>query len=69
MRRGTRSLTVAVESGSQRVRDIVNKKLASAEIERCARSAQEGGLEGLKLYGMVGVPGEREEGGWCQQGR
>ena len=23
---------------------------------------QEGGLEGLKLYGMVGVPGEQEEG-------
>ena len=58
---------MAVESGSQRVRDIVNKKLASAEIERCARSAQEGGLEGLKLYGMVGVPGEREEGG-CPRG-
>ncbi|EFN58743.1 hypothetical protein CHLNCDRAFT_140442 [Chlorella variabilis] len=59
--RGTRSLTVAVESGSQRVRDIVNKKLATEEIVQCARNAQEGGLEGLKLYGMVGVPGEQEE--------
>ncbi|PSC73970.1 radical SAM [Micractinium conductrix] len=59
--RGTRSLTVAVESGSQRVRDIVNKKLATEEIVQCAQHAQEGGLEGLKLYGMVGVPGEGEE--------
>lgn len=24
---------------------------------------QAGGLEGLKLYGMVGLPGEEEEGG------
>jgi len=30
---------------------------------------QEGGLEGLKLYGMVGVPGEGEEGGCCCRGR
>ena len=38
--RGTRSLTVAVESGSQRVRQIVNKKLATDEIVRCAEAAQ-----------------------------
>lgn len=59
--RGTRSLTVAVESGSQRVRDIVNKKLSTEEILACAARAEAGGLEGLKLYGMVGVPGETEE--------
>ena len=60
--RGTRSLTVAVESGSARVRGIVNKKLGQEEIVEAARNAQAGGLEALKLYGMVGVPGEREEG-------
>ena len=38
--RGTRSLTVAVESGSERVRAIVNKKLAQDEIVRCAQAAQ-----------------------------
>jgi radical SAM superfamily enzyme YgiQ (UPF0313 family) len=38
--RGTRSLTVAVESGSQRVRNIVNKKLATEEIVQCAQNAQ-----------------------------
>jgi radical SAM superfamily enzyme YgiQ (UPF0313 family) len=60
--RGTKSLTVAVESGSPRMRRVVNKKLAQEEIVRCAVAAQEGGLEGLKLYGMVGLPGEEEEG-------
>jgi len=60
--RGTKSLTVAVESGSPRVRRIVNKKLQQEDIVRAAVVAQEGGLQGLKLYGMVGVPGEEEEG-------
>jgi radical SAM superfamily enzyme YgiQ (UPF0313 family) len=58
--RGTKSLTIAVESGSPRVRDIVNKKLAQHEIVEAASNAQEGGLEKLKLYGMVGVPGEED---------
>jgi radical SAM superfamily enzyme YgiQ (UPF0313 family) len=56
----TESLTVAVESGSARMRRVVNKKLSGAEILSCARAAQEGGLRALKLYGMVGVPGEGE---------
>lgn len=58
--RGTKSLTIAVESGSPRVRDIVNKKLAQEDILAAAANAEEGGLEKLKLYGMVGVPGEEE---------
>lgn len=33
--RGTRSLTVAVESGSERMRRVVNKKLLQEEIEVC----------------------------------
>ncbi|KAK9806088.1 hypothetical protein WJX72_000754 [[Myrmecia] bisecta] len=59
--RGTKSVTVAVESGSERMRRIVNKKLAQEDIITCAANAQEGGLQSLKLYGMVGVPGEEEE--------
>ena len=59
--RGTKSLTIAVESGSQHVRKIVNKKLDQEDIEKAAIHAQEGGLKGLKLYGMVGVPGEIED--------
>lgn len=56
--RGTKSLTIAVESGSERVREIVNKKLSNDEIIQAAINAKTGGLQGLKLYGMVGVPGE-----------
>jgi len=58
--RDARSLTIAVESGSEKIRQIINKKLANEEIIQAGINAQAGGLKGLKLYGMVGVPGEEE---------
>ncbi len=59
--RGSKSLTIAVESGSERLRHVVNKKLETAEIHQAAAAAQAGGLKALKLYGMVGIPSEQEE--------
>jgi radical SAM superfamily enzyme YgiQ (UPF0313 family) len=60
-KRDTRSLTIAVESGSEKVRKIVNKKLYNQEIIQAAINAKAGGLSSLKLYGMVGIPGEAAE--------
>jgi len=60
-KRDTRSLTIAVESGSEKVRKIVNKKLDNDEIIQAAINAKAGGLSSLKLYGMVGIPGEEAE--------
>jgi len=57
-KRDTRSLTIAVESGSPRLRQIINKKLDQDEIIQAAVNAKLGGLSSLKLYGMVGIPGE-----------
>jgi radical SAM superfamily enzyme YgiQ (UPF0313 family) len=54
----TRSITIAVESGSERMRRIINKKLEQDEIVQAAVNAKAGGLSNLKLYGMVGIPGE-----------
>ncbi len=59
-KRDTRSITIAIESGSQRLRQIINKKLENAEIMQAAAHAKAGGLSGIKFYGMVGVPGEVE---------
>ncbi len=56
-----KSITIAVESGSDRVRKIVNKKLETDEIVQAAVNAKAGGLNSLKLYGMVGIPGEESE--------
>jgi radical SAM superfamily enzyme YgiQ (UPF0313 family) len=60
-KRDTKSLTIAVESGSEKVRRIINKKLHNDEIIQAAVNAKAGGLSSLKLYGMVGIPGEEPE--------
>ncbi|MEM7793125.1 MAG: radical SAM protein [Cyanobacteria bacterium P01_C01_bin.118] len=57
---GTKSITIAVESGSERVRDTINKKLDTADIERAVVNAKAGGLSSVKLYGMAGIPGETD---------
>lgn len=57
-KRQTRSITIAIESGSERLRRIINKKLENSEILQAAANAKAGGLSAVKLYGMAGVPGE-----------
>ncbi|MCY7274232.1 MAG: B12-binding domain-containing radical SAM protein, partial [Phormidesmis sp. CAN_BIN44] len=57
----TKSITIAVESGSDRLRQIINKKLTNDEIIQAAINAKAGGLSAIKLYGMAGVPGEESE--------
>ncbi|ATS18551.1 B12-binding domain-containing radical SAM protein [Parathermosynechococcus lividus] len=56
--RGTHSLTIAIETGSARLRHVINKKLETEEILAAATHAQAGGLRALKFYGMVGLPTE-----------
>ncbi|MEO0541645.1 MAG: radical SAM protein [Cyanobacteria bacterium P01_A01_bin.105] len=56
----TKSITIAVESGSERIRQTINKKLETDEIEQAVVNAKAGGLGAVKLYGMVGLPGETE---------
>ena len=60
-KRGSKSLTIAIESGSERMREVVNKKLSNEEIHAAARHAKQGGLSALKLYGMVGLPSEQDD--------
>ena len=57
-KRGTKSITIAIESGSENLRKIINKKLSNEEIIQAATNAKAGGLKGIKFYGMAGVPGE-----------
>jgi radical SAM superfamily enzyme YgiQ (UPF0313 family) len=60
-KRDTRSLTIAIESGSEKLREIINKKLHNDEIIQAAVNTKAGGLSNLKLYGMAGIPGEESE--------
>ncbi len=51
-------LTFAPEAGSQRLRDIVNKGLTDADLLRGIRKAMENKFTKVKLYFMIGLPGE-----------
>ncbi len=55
---GNRSVTVAPEAGSERMRRVINKNLTEAEILRAVEWLVGGGVDALKLYLMVGLPTE-----------
>lgn len=56
-----RSVTVAPEAGSERMRRVINKNLTEPEILRAADWLVGGGVQALKLYFMVGIPTETQE--------
>ncbi|MDX2167965.1 MAG: TIGR03960 family B12-binding radical SAM protein, partial [Deltaproteobacteria bacterium] len=53
--------TLAPEAGSQRMRDIIQKEYEEAELIEAARQIFGLGWRALKLYFMLGLPGERDE--------
>ncbi len=55
------SLTLAPEAGSQRMRDVINKNVSDADILGAAEEAFRTGRTSLKLYFMIGLPGEQDE--------
>lgn len=59
---GTRQagLTFAPEAGTQRLRDIINKGLTNEELLRGVKTAYEQGWDRVKLYFMIGLPGETD---------
>ena len=59
---GTRrtGLTFAPEAGTQRMRDIINKGLTNQELLRGVKTAYEQGWDKVKLYFMIGLPGETD---------
>jgi radical SAM superfamily enzyme YgiQ (UPF0313 family) len=57
-RNGNRSVTVAPEAGSERMRKVINKNLTEPEILRAAEMMVGEGVENLKLYFMIGLPEE-----------
>jgi radical SAM superfamily enzyme YgiQ (UPF0313 family) len=58
---GVRTATIAPETGSERLRAIIGKPVSDEALLSAASTMAEAGLKTLKLYFMVGVPGEREE--------
>jgi radical SAM family uncharacterized protein len=54
-------VTFAPEAGSQRLRNVINKKVTEEEILEAAAQAVSSGRSHIKLYFMIGLPTETEE--------
>jgi radical SAM superfamily enzyme YgiQ (UPF0313 family) len=57
---GERSITIAPETGSDRLRRVINKTVTNQEILDAAELIFASGMENLKLYYMIGLPTETD---------
>jgi radical SAM family uncharacterized protein/radical SAM-linked protein len=55
------SFTLAPEAGTQRLRDVINKGNTEGELLATTAQVFAAGWKAVKLYFMLGLPGEREE--------
>jgi len=53
-----KTATIAPETGSQRLRQVINKGLVESSILQAAEDLVAAGIQNLKLYFMVGLPTE-----------
>lgn len=60
-RGGYRSMTVALDAASVRLRSSIEKNIKDRHIEAAANMAKAEGMRHLKLYCIVGLPDETEE--------
>ena len=58
---GERTLTIAPETGSDRLRRVINKTVTNDEILEKTELIFGNGIENLKLYYMIGLPTESDE--------
>jgi radical SAM superfamily enzyme YgiQ (UPF0313 family) len=58
---GERSITIAPETGSDRLRRVINKTVTNADILERTDLIFRGGMDNLKLYYMIGLPSETDE--------
>jgi radical SAM superfamily enzyme YgiQ (UPF0313 family) len=58
---GERSITIAPETGSDRLRRVINKTVTNDEILDRAELIFASGIENLKLYFMIGLPTETDD--------
>jgi radical SAM superfamily enzyme YgiQ (UPF0313 family) len=58
---GERTITIAPETGSDRLRRVINKTVTNDEILDRADLIFASGLENLKLYYMIGLPTETDD--------
>jgi radical SAM superfamily enzyme YgiQ (UPF0313 family) len=60
-RSGEKTITIAPETGSDRLRRVINKTVTNDEILAAADMIFASGMENLKLYYMIGLPTETDD--------
>jgi radical SAM superfamily enzyme YgiQ (UPF0313 family) len=59
--KGHKSVSIAPEAGTERLRRVINKRITEGDILSAAEALFSGGIEVLRLYFMVGLPTEERE--------
>jgi len=57
---GARTITLAPEAGSQRLRRVIGKNISEDDILNAVSRVAEQGIKKLKLYFMIGLPSETD---------
>lgn len=58
---GYRTITLAPEAATERMRSVINKGITDEEIMESVRLIAEAGLRRVKLYFIIGLPGETDD--------
>ncbi len=58
---GHRTISLAPEGGSQRMRDMIRKNLTDEQILDAAEAVARAGILNLRLYFIIGLPGETDQ--------
>ncbi len=59
--KGHKSVSIAPEAGTERLRKVINKRITEEDILDTAKRILEGDIETLRLYFMIGLPTETRE--------
>ena len=60
-RGGYRSMTIALDAASTRLRHFIEKNIKDRHIDRALHLAKDAGMKHVKIYVIVGLPGETHE--------
>jgi len=60
-RGGARTITLAPEAGSQRLRQVIKKSISQDDVLKAIEMVAEQGIKQVKLYFMIGLPSETDE--------
>ena len=58
---GQKTITIAPETGSERMRQVINKGISEEHLQNAATLSAKSGIQHMRLYIMIGLPTETDE--------